>query len=326
MSWRVVVTRWVPEPALELLRSVAEVRLCEQDRALEPAELHEAVRGADAIVSMVHDRIDDEVLDAAGPGLKVVANVAVGYDNVDVDAVSRRGVVLTNTPGVLVDATADIALGLLLMLTRRLAEGDRMLRSGTPWSWSMSFMLGTGLQGKTLGIVGLGGIGQAVARRARAFGMEIAYTGRRRVDEAVEAELDARYLAHDELLERADVVSLHCPLTEETRHLIDEAALERMKSSAVLVNTSRGPVVEEKALARALRSGTIAGAALDVFEREPVVEPELLNLDGDAAERVVFAPHLGSATTETRTAMAMLAAHNVADVLGGGPARTPVTS
>ncbi len=325
MSWRIVVTRWIPEPALDVLRSVGDVRLCEQDRALEPDELYEAVRGADAIVSMVHDRIDDSVLDAAGPDLKVVANVAVGYDNVDVAAVSRRGVVVTNTPGVLADATADLAFGLVLMLTRRLGEGERLLRSRTPWSWSMSFMLGTGLRGKTLGIVGLGGIGQAVARRARAFGMEIAYTGRNRVAPEIESELDARFLDRDDLLSQSDVVSLHCPLTSETRHLVGEGALERMKPTAFLVNTSRGPVVDEKALARAVRDGTIAGAALDVFENEPSVDPELLDLEAPAADRVVLAPHLGSATTETRTAMAVLAAHNVVDVLGGEKARTPIT-
>lgn len=319
MERRIVVTRWIPEPALEVLRTLGEVHVCDQDRALEPAELHEAVRGADAVVSMVHDRIDADVVEAAGSGLRIVANVAVGYDNVDVEALSRHGVTATNTPGVLTDATADLAFGLLLMVTRRLAEGERLLRSGTSWSWNMAFMLGTGLQAKTLGIVGMGGIGQAVARRARAFGMEIAYTGRSRVSTGLEGELDARYLPMDRLLDESDVVSLHCPLTEQTRHLIDATALERMKPSAVLVNTSRGPVVDEQALARAVRHGTIAGAALDVFENEPKVEPELLDLDN-----VVLAPHLGSATTETRTAMAVLAARNVADVLDGDGARTPV--
>ncbi|MBA8823507.1 lactate dehydrogenase-like 2-hydroxyacid dehydrogenase [Saccharopolyspora lacisalsi] len=319
MERRIVVTRWIPEPAVEVLRALGDVHVCDQHRALEPAELHEAVRGADAVVSMVHDRIDADFVAAAGPRLRVVANVAVGYDNVDVDALSRNGVTVTNTPGVLTDATADLAFGLLLMVTRRLAEGERLLRSATQWSWNMAFMLGTGLQGKTLGIVGMGGIGRAVARRARAFGMDIAYTGRSRVPSEVETELDARYLSREQLLSESDVVSLHCPLSESTRHLIDAAALERMKSSAVLVNTSRGPVVDERELARAVREGTIAGAALDVFENEPKVEPDLLDLDN-----VVLAPHLGSATTETRTAMAVLAADNVADVLTGRAARTPV--
>lgn len=319
MNYRIVVTRWIPESAVEMLRAVGEVQVCQQDRALEPAELHEAVRGAHAVVSMVHDRIDADVVEAAGPQLEVVANVAVGHDNVDVDALSQRDVVLTNTPGVLTDATADLTLGLLLMLTRRLAEGERLLRARQPWSFHLSFMLGTGLQGKTLGIVGFGQIGQAVARRARAFGMRIAYTGRNRVAPEVESEFDAHYLPLDELLGQADVVSLHCPLTEATRHLIDERALGLMKPSALLVNTSRGPVVDELELARALREERIAGAALDVFEREPQVEPELLGFDA-----VVLAPHLGSATTETRTAMVELAARNVVGVLGGEGPATPV--
>ncbi|MDI2027453.1 D-glycerate dehydrogenase [Saccharopolyspora sp. TS4A08] len=317
----VVVTRTIPEAAVAVLREVAEVRVCDQDRPLTPDELHAAVRGADGVVAMLHDRIDAELVDAAGENLKVVANVAVGYDNVDVPAVTGRGVAVTNTPGVLTDATADLAFGLLLSVTRRLGEGERLLRSRTPWNFHLGFMLGTGLQGKTLGVVGLGDIGQAVARRARAFGMHIAYTGRRRAAQEIEAELDARYLSHDELLRTADVLSLHCPLTDDTRHLIDDAALAAMKPTAILVNTSRGPVVDEKALARALAEGQIAGAALDVFEQEPQVEPGLLELDN-----VAIAPHLGSATTETRTAMAELAARNVAAVLAGQPPLTPVTA
>jgi lactate dehydrogenase-like 2-hydroxyacid dehydrogenase len=248
-----------------------------------------------------------------------VANAAVGYDNVDVPACARRGVVVSNTPGVLTEATADIAFALILMATRRLGEGERLIRSGTPWSWSMFFMLGSGIQGKTLGIVGLGKIGLATARRARAFGMEIAYAGRRRAPADVETELAARFLPLDELLAQADVVSLHCPLRAETRHLIDAEALGRMQRSAFLVNTTRGPVVDEAALADALRSGTIAGAGLDVFEREPEVHEALLEL-----ENVVLIPHLGSATVETRTAMGVLAARNVVAVLGGGEAVTPV--
>ena len=318
MDRRIVVTRTLPDSALEILREAGEVDVHRQDRPLTPEELREAVRGAHAVVAMLHDRVDDEVVEAAGPQLEVVANVAVGYDNIDVEALARRGVIVTNTPGVLVDATADIALGLLLAVTRRLGEGERLLRAREPWTFHLGFMLGTGLQGKMLGVIGLGQIGQAVARRARAFGMRIAYTGRRRAAAEVEAELDARYLGHDELLAESDVVSLHCPLTPQTRHLIDERALALMKPTAVLVNTSRGPVVDEKALAAALREGRLGGAALDVFEHEPDVEPGLLELDN-----VAIAPHLGSATIETRTAMAELAARNVAAVLGG---KEPVTA
>jgi len=316
---RIVVTRRIPDPAIGLLEGAGDVWVSPHDRPLSADELHSAVAGADAAVTLLHDRVDDAFLDAAGPALRIVANVAVGYDNVDVEACARRGVVVSNTPGVLTEATADIAFALILMSTRRLGEGERLIRARTPWSWSMFFMLGTGLQGKTLGIVGLGKIGQATARRARAFGMEIVYAGRRRAAEDVEAELSARFLPLDELLTTADVVTLHCPLSAETRHLIDAEALGRMQPSAFLVNTTRGPVVDEAALADALRSGTIAGAGLDVFERDPEVHEALLDL-----ENVVLIPHLGSATVETRTAMGVLAARNVVAVLGGGEAVTPV--
>jgi glyoxylate reductase len=229
-------------------------------------------------------------------------------------------VTVTNTPGVLTDATADIAMALILMATRRLAEGERLLRAQTPWSWNMFFMLGTGLQGKRLGIVGLGQIGTATARRARAFGMEIVYSGRRRAPEALEAELAATYVTFDELLATSDVVSLHCPLSAQTRHLVDAARLRQMKPGAYLVNTTRGPVVDEAALAEALATGVIAGAGLDVFEREPEVHPALIPLDN-----VVLVPHLGSATIETRTAMGVLAARNALAVVTGGEPITPVT-
>jgi glyoxylate reductase len=310
---RIVVTRGLPEPALRGLReSGAGVWVSPEDRALQPEELHAAVAGADAVVAMLHDRIDDAFLDAAGEQLRVVANVAVGYDNVDLDAARRHGVTITNTPGVLTDATADMATALLLAITRRIGEGERRIRSGEPWAWSIDFMLGRGLRGKTLGIVGYGEIGRATATRARVFGMEVVYTKRSRGDDPGQVELG-------ELLERSHVVSLHCPLTPETRHLIDAAALARMRADAYLVNTARGPIVDEAALAAALRDGAIAGAALDVFEREPEVDPDLLELDN-----VVLVPHLGSATVETRTAMAELAAANAIAVLAGRPAPTPV--
>ena len=316
---RFVVTRRIPEPALELLREAGELWVSEHDRPLETAELHEAVRGATAVLTLLHDRVDGEFLDAAGPQLRCVANVAVGYDNVDVDAATARGVVVTNTPHVLTEATADLTLGLILMVTRRLGEGERLIRSRTPWSWHMFHMLGTGLQGKTLGIVGLGAIGAAVARRGRAFGMRIAYASPRRAAADVEAELDAVHLPLNALLASADVVSVHCPLSDETRHLIDAEGLCRMKPAAYLVNTARGPIVDEAALADALRRGSIAGAGLDVFEREPEVDPGLPEL-----ENAVLVPHLGSATLETRTEMAVLAARNAIAACGGEPPPTPV--
>jgi glyoxylate reductase len=314
------VTRRIPRQALDLLASGANVWVSEYDRALSEAELHRAVACADAVVTMLHDRVDAAFLDAAGANLRCVANVAVGYDNVDVSAATARNVVVTNTPGVLTAATADLAIGLMLTITRRLGEGERLLRAGQPWSWHMFFHLGTGLCGKTLGIVGLGQIGQATARRAMAFGMGIAYTHPRRVDAGIEESLGgAPRLRLDELLATSDIISLHCPLNDSTRHLIDERRLGLMRREAYLINTSRGAVVDEGALVTALRKRTIAGAALDVFEREPELHPGLLELDN-----VVLAPHLGSATIETRTAMALLAARNAVAVTAGRPALTPV--
>ncbi|HEY7631326.1 MAG TPA: D-glycerate dehydrogenase [Thermoleophilaceae bacterium] len=319
---RVAVTRRIPDSALEMLRAETDLWVSGEERPLTTEELHAAVAGVDAAVTLLHDRVDDAFLDAAGDQLQVVANVAVGYDNIDVPAATRRGVIVTNTPGVLTDATADLAMALILAVTRRIAEGDRLVRARVKWSWDMFFMLGASLQGKTLGVVGLGQIGSATARRARAFGMEIVYSGRRRADPEVEAELGgARQLELNELLASADVVTLHVPLSEATHHLIDAAKLDLMRESAYLVNTARGPIVDEAALAAALKAGTIAGAALDVFEHEPEVHPDLLELDN-----VVLLPHLGSATVETRTAMAELAASNVLAVLAGEDPPTPVSA
>jgi glyoxylate reductase len=310
----IVVTSAVPPAAVELLRTAGAVWVAPGEDPLDPAELRARSSGAEAVVCMLHDRIDGDLLDAAGERLRVVANVAVGYDNIDVAACAERGVVVTNTPGVLVEATADLTFALLLGITRRVGEGDRLLRAGTPWSWSMSFLLGTGLQGRTLGLVGYGRIGRAVARRAAAFGMRVVVARRRPA-----APGEPPVLPLDELLAVADVVSLHCPLTAATRHLIDAAALRRMRPDAYLINTARGPVVDEAALAGALERGELAGAGLDVFEREPRVEPRLLALD-----TVLLTPHLGSATSQTREAMAVLAARNVVAVLSGQDPVTPV--
>jgi lactate dehydrogenase-like 2-hydroxyacid dehydrogenase len=317
---RVALTRALPETAMRDLGDGIEAVLPESPRdRLDPAALREHVAGADALISMLYDRIDEGVLEAAGPQLRVVANVAVGYDNIDVAAARAHGVTVTNTPGVLTDATADLTLGLILMTTRRLSEGERLIRSGAPWRWELDFMLGQGLQEKTLGIVGMGAIGTAVARRARAFGMRIAYVGRRPIAADLARELGAERMDLEGLLGSADVVSLHCPLSPETHHLIDAAALAKMPAGSCLVNTARGPVVDEEALALALREGRIAGAGLDVFEHEPAVHPDLLEL-----ENVVLVPHLGSATSETRAAMAELAVANVAAVLRGDAPLTPV--
>ena len=276
-------------------------------------ELVARVAGKQAIVSMITDAIDRQVIEA-GTALKVIANAAVGYNNIDVAAARERGIIVTNTPGVLTDATADLTWALILGITRRIGEGERLIRRGEWRGWTFDFMLGAELRGKQLGIVGYGGIGRAVAARGRAFGMRIAYTSRTPKNDS-----DAEAMTLDRLLATSDVVSLHCPLTSETRHLIDQPALARMKRSAYLINTSRGPVVDERALAWALRMRLIAGAALDVFEQEPKVEPELLTL-----ENVMLVPHLGSGTVETRTAMADLAVRNVAAVLSGQDPLTPV--
>jgi len=304
---------------MKLLGTAGEVHLVHHDGTLDPAVLRSEAAGANGLVALLSDRIDAGLLDAAGPGLRVVANVAVGYDNVDLEAARSRGVVVTNTPGVLTDATADLAMALILAITRRVGEGERLIRAGREWGWGLGFMLGDGLQDRELGIVGLGAIGAAVGRRARAFGMRVCYAGPRPAREDRVAELEATHLDLGDLLARADVVSIHAPLREDTRHLIGGAELAAMKPSAYLVNTSRGPVVDEAALVEALRGDVIAGAALDVFEDEPRVHPGLT-----AMENVVLLPHLGSATVETRVAMAELAARNAIEVTAGRPALTPV--
>ncbi|GHD13584.1 2-hydroxyacid dehydrogenase [Zhihengliuella salsuginis] len=316
---KVVVTGRIPEAALETLRAEHEVDAWAGSESIGREELLARVAGADAVVSLLTERVDGELLDAAGPQLKVVSNVAVGYDNIDVPACTERGVTATNTPGVLTEATADIAFGLILMATRRLGEGERLIRSGQAWKWGMFFLLGSGLQGKTLGIVGMGGIGQATARRARAFGMDVVYQSRSEIAPGVAAELGARRVELDELLAVSDVVSVHCPYGPATHHLIGAEQLAAMKGTAYLVNTARGPIVDEAALAAALRDGVIAGAGLDVFEKEPQVHPELLDL-----ENVALVPHLGSATVETRTAMAVLAAENSLAVLRDEQPPTPI--
>jgi len=321
MSPAFAVTGRIPSSALELLGAAGEVALADTEEPLPRAELLELVEGADAILAMLHARVDDELLAAAGPGLRCVANLAVGYDNVDLAAAARRNVAVANTPGVLDDATADLTFALLLAATRRLGEGDRLIRSGRPWAWSMGFMLGHDLRGKLLGIVGLGGIGRLVAERARAFGMRIAYTARHPADPELVAALEAERMALEEMLAAADAISLHCPLTEQTRHLISAERLARVKPGAVLVNTARGPVVDEAALVEALRDGPLGAAALDVYEEEPAVHPGLLGL-----ENVVLSPHLGSATVETRQAIAELAARNAIAAVRGEPLLTPVTA
>ena len=292
----------MPSSILEKLEAVCDVEL--EETALEPEQLRERIRGKAGLICVLTDRVDDALLDAA-PDLQVVANIAVGYDNIDVRAAAARGVVVTNTPDVLTEATAELTWALILSAARRIGEGERLVRRGAWKGWAIDFMLGTELRGKQLGIIGRGRIGRAVAARAPAFGM----TARFAKDD----------MSVDELLVSSDVISLNTSLRPDTRHLIDRRALMRMKRSAILVNTARGPVIDEEALAWALKERLIAAAALDVYEKEPIVQEELLTM-----ENVVLAPHLGSATRETRAAMIDLAVSNVIEVLSGRPALTPV--
>jgi len=318
---KVVVTGKIPAGGLARLKAEHDVKAWETDEAISRAELLTMVAGADAIVSLLTEKIDDELLSAAGPQLKSVSNVAVGYNNIDVPACEKRGVLVTNTPGVLTEATADIAMSLILMATRRLGEGERVIRAQEPWQWGMFYMLGMGLQGRQLGIVGMGQIGIATARRAKAFGMHIAYTRRTPLEDHVVEELDAKFMTMDELIESSDVLSLHCPYSPATHHLMSENQFARMKPTAFLINTARGPIVNEQALVDALKAGEIAGAGIDVFENEPAVHPGLLELDN-----AVLIPHLGSATVETRAAMADIAATNALAILAGAQAPNLVNS
>jgi glyoxylate reductase len=311
----ILVTRRLPSSVLARLSDVGTVDLFEGPGAISPEELRARVVGKDAMVCMLTEQIDRPLIDAADR-LKVIANVAVGFNNIDSAYARSRGIAVTNTPDVLTESVADFTWALILAVTRRLAEGDRLVRRGDWKGWAFDFMLGTELRGKQLGLIGVGRIGRAVAARAAAFGVRVAYTSRRAIDFP-----NAEALSFDRLLTTSDIVSLHVPLTSETRHLIDRKALARMRRSAYLVNTARGPVVDEVALAWALAAGLIAGAALDVYEEEPIVHPDLLGLDN-----VLLVPHLGSGTTETRTAMADLAVSNVIAVLRGEPPITPVSA
>ncbi|GIV62173.1 D-glycerate dehydrogenase [Rhodocaloribacter litoris] len=310
---RIVITRALPEAGIAALRRRHEVHVHDLGPHTGGDEdgLIAAAREAEALISMLDNPLTARVIEAC-PRLRVIAQYAVGYDNIDLEAARARGIVVTHTPGVLTDATADFTFALLLALARRLPEAERYVREGRFRRWETMLLLGMELRDKTLGIVGLGRIGAAVARRALAFGMRVVYHSRHRANPTVERMAAARYVSMDELLATSDVVSLHCPLNEQSRHLIDARALAKMKPTALLINTARGPVVDEAALVEALRAGRIAGAALDVYEREPEVHPGLLELD-----RVVLAPHLASATVETRTEMASMCARAVLAVLDG---------
>ena len=326
MKPSVLVTTRMPSAVMQILEESCEVDLHEGSDLTE-VELVARLQGKQGVLSVFTNQMTRRVIESA-TSLKVIANVAVGYNNVDVAAAQERGIVVTNTPDVLTEATANLTWTLILDCTRRVSEGDRLVRRGGWKGWTFNFMLGSDLAGKQLGVVGWGRIGRAVARRALAFDMRVASysprgaaghapssAGRSSEDVAKTTE----FMPLDRLLATSDIVTLHCPLTAGTRHLIDQTALARMKRSAYLINAARGPVVDEAALAWALKNRMISGAALDVYEREPEIHPDLLTL-----ENVVLAPHLGSSTMEARVAMADLAARNAIAVMSGQPPLTPV--
>ncbi|HOW28430.1 MAG TPA: D-glycerate dehydrogenase [Elusimicrobiota bacterium] len=311
MSKNVYVTRLIPDHGLDLLKKFCDkVDMNPHDRPLTRRELLKAIQGRDAVLTQLVDKIDSEAL-AAARGVKIIANYAVGFDNIDLPAATAQGVFVSNTPGVLTDTTAEMAWSLLFSVSRRIVEGDKMMRDGEFKGWAPLLLLGQDISNKTLGIVGAGRIGTAMAMMSKGFNMRVLYWDKMK-NESLEKELGARQVNLDTLLQESDVVSLHVNMTGETRHLIDKEQFERMKPTAVLINTSRGPVINEKALVEALKSGRIFGAGLDVYEKEPSLTPGLERLPN-----VVLAPHIASATVETRTKMAILAAENILAALQG---------
>jgi glyoxylate reductase len=311
----VVVTRRLPQAIEQELRELFEARLNHADVPMDAEAMKAAVATAEVLVPTVTDRVGAEIIAAAGPQLKLIANFGVGFNHIDVKAAAARGIAVTNTPGVLTDATADIAMTLMLAVTRRAIEGAKLLQAGQFSGWCPTWLMGVGLRGRKLGIVGMGRIGEAMARRSKPFGLDIHYHNRKPAAPELERELGATYWPSlDAMLPEMDIVSLNCPYTPETYHLISVDRLARMKPSAYLVNTARGEIVDERALAEALASGRLAGAGLDVFEHEPQVEPLLLTLPN-----VALLPHLGSSTIEARTGMGRKVIANIAAFAAGLP-------
>ncbi|WP_308910689.1 2-hydroxyacid dehydrogenase [Pseudokordiimonas caeni] len=296
---KVAVTRKLPDSVETRMAELFDVTLNLADEPLSKEALKAAVATADVLVPTVTDTIDAEVIEAAGEQLKLIANFGAGVDHIDLKAAHKKGIVVTNTPGVLTEDTADLAMALLLSVPRRIFEGEKILRSGHWTGWTPTFLMGHRIQGKRLGIIGMGRIGQAIARRARAFNMAVHYHKRTRLPAQVEAELEATYWADlDQMLSRMDFVSVNCPLTPETHHLLNRDRLKKMQPHSVIINTARGEIIDEEALADMIEVGRLAGAGLDVFEEEPTINPKLLSLDN-----VVLLPHMGSATIEARVAM-----------------------
>lgn len=311
--FKILLTRAIPEAGLNLLRSRQDIELIvsPQDAIIPRKKLLATIKGCHGILPMLTDKMDAELFDAAGPQLKIVANYAVGYDNIDLKEAAKRGILIANTPGVLSNAVAEHTFALLLTAAKRITEADRFTRAGKYQGWAPMLLLGTELSSKTLGIIGLGRIGASVATMATALGMKVLYQDVRR-DDAFEKTVGASFATFNEVLAQSDFVSIHVPLLPTTRHLIDAAALAKMKPTAYLINTSRGPIVDEAALVAALKTKRIAGAALDVYEHEPKLAPGLAKLPN-----VVLTPHTASATIETRSEMAKLAAQAILDVLDG---------
>jgi glyoxylate reductase len=311
MNKRILVTGRIPEDVMTILSNNYQVEANVEDKPFERQVLLQSIKDKDGLISMITDTIDEEVLDNA-PSLKMIAHFGVGYNNIDVKAATVRGILVSNTPGVLTDATAELAFALILSISRRLVECDKITREGRFQYWAPMLFLGHEVTGKTLGIIGLGEIGKAVARRAKGFDMRIIYHNRSRIDISEEKKLNAEYVSLKALLMEADFVSLHVPLTEHTKHLIGADELSRIKPTAFLINTSRGPVVDEQALLEALRNRKIGGAGLDVYENEPTLTPGLTDLDN-----VILLPHIGSGTLETRIRMATMASENLIAGLSG---------
>ncbi|MFQ5601972.1 MAG: 2-hydroxyacid dehydrogenase [bacterium] len=311
-SFKVYVTRVIPEPGLDILRQhIKELEINSADHILSRKELLEKVQGRHGLLTLLTERIDGEVMDTAGKQLKIIANHAVGFDNIDLPAATERGILVTNTPGVLTEATADHAMALLLAVSRRIVESDKFTRAGKYHGWGPMMFLGGDITGRTLGIVGAGRIGSAVAEKARGFQMRILYTDQM-PNPKLEQATGAEKVTFEYLLKESDFISIHVPLLESTHHLFNEQAFKTIKKTAYVVNTSRGPVIDEGALVNALKTGEIAGAGIDVYEEEPKIHPELIEL-----ENAVLTPHIASATIETRTKMATMAAQNLVDGLQG---------
>jgi len=309
---RIFVTRRIPQEGLEILKRCCQVEVSDYDGVIPRSLLLEKVKNTDGLLVLLTDMIDKAVIHAAGKKLRVISNYAVGYNNIDVVEATKRGIMVTNTPGVLTETTADLAWALLMCIGRRIVEGDKLVRAGKFRGWEPMLLLGTDIYESTLGLIGFGRIGQAVARRAKGFNLKVIYYDKEPVSPNIEKELGVSYVSLDELLRKSDFISVHVPLTEETFHLIGQEEFSMMKKESYLINTARGPIIDEKALVKALKGGVIRGAALDVFENEPAIEQELMTLDN-----VVIVPHIGSASYRTRTKMAIMAAKNLISALKG---------